>query len=314
MKTLSTFLLALVLGAGLQAQTNVHFDSVLTALDTYDNGSDGDTVFVINDIRFPVNYDTAFGGFWAGGFAVSNRTDTADGSFMNLYSAHATPEASNGYMVANLAQGPVTISTNFEITTDRTFNYTSVDVTNTTYAYKSMRDGDMFAKQFGGASGNDPDYFFIRFSNGVVNIDHYLADFRSSNNSEDYIMDEWETVDLTPFQGGMSFTMELFSSDTGAFGINTPLFFAIDNLGFEISGGVGVTEVGNDNLDCWSNPAGIQLRKPANGQLNIYDLAGRLLLTTRLDGLSTIPLPAHRQIILLEHIQGRKRTTTKLLH
>lgn len=314
MKNLTTLLTALVLGALLQAQTTVTFDDELTATDTFNNGSDGDTLFNIDDFLFPVNYDTSFGGYWAEGFAVSNRTDTVDGSFMNLYSARTTPEVNNGYLVANLAEGPVTISTGFEITTDRTFEYTSIDVTNTTYAFKSMRDGDMFAKQFGGPTGDDPDYFFIRFSNGVVDIDHYLADFRFEDNAQDYIVDEWETVDLTPFQGGMSFTMELFSSDTGAFGINTPLFFALDNLSYVISGGVGLEEANATGFECWSTPAGIQLKEAYTGHLNAYDLQGRLIMSTRLDGQSTISLPAQQQLLLLEHLNGTERMIKKLMH
>lgn len=314
MKNLTTLLTALVLGALLQAQTTVTFDDELTATDTFNNGSDGDTLFNIDDFLFPVNYDTSFGGYWAEGFAVSNRTDTVDGSFMNLYSARTTPEVNNGYLVANLAEGPVTISTGFEITTDRTFEYTSIDVTNTTYAFKSMRDGDMFAKQFGGPTGDDPDYFFIRFSNGVVDIDHYLADFRFEDNAQDYIVDEWETVDLTPFQGGMSFTMELFSSDTGAFGINTPLFFALDNLSYVISGGVGLEEANATGFECWSTPAGIQLKEAYTGHLNAYDLQGRLIMSTRLDGQSTISLPAQQQLLLLEHLNGTERMIKKLIH
>jgi hypothetical protein len=39
------------------------------------------------------------------------------------------------------------------------FNGQGVYVTNTTYAYNSMRDGDMFAKKFGGPTGNDPDWY-----------------------------------------------------------------------------------------------------------------------------------------------------------
>ncbi len=314
MKNLTTLLTALVLGALLQAQTTVTFDDELTATDTFNNGSDGDTLFNIDDFLFPVNYDTSFGGYWAEGFAVSNRTDTVDGSFMNLYSVRTTPEVNNGYLVANLAEGPVTISTGFEITTDRTFEYTSIDVTNTTYAFKSMRDGDMFAKQFGGPTGDDPDYFFIRFSNGVVDIDHYLADFRFEDNAQDYIVDEWETVDLTPFQGGMSFTMELFSSDTGAFGINTPLFFALDNLSYVISGGVGLEEANATGFECWSTPAGIQLKEAYTGHLNAYDLQGRLIMSTRLDGQSTISLPAQQQLLLLEHLNGTERMIKKLMH
>ena len=36
-------------------------------------------------------------------------------------------------------------------------------VTNTTFAFLSMQNGDEFAKQFGGDDGNDPDFFKVTF-------------------------------------------------------------------------------------------------------------------------------------------------------
>jgi hypothetical protein len=62
-------------------------------------------------------------------------------------------------------------------------------------------------------------------------VDFYLADYQFTSNCYDYILHEWTWVDLTPL-GDIVKTLhfELSSSDIGAWGMNTPSYFAIDNL------------------------------------------------------------------------------------
>lgn len=113
----------------------------------------------------------------------------------------------------------------------------SAYITNTTIAYRSMQNGDGFAKKFGGLGGNDPDYFRIIFkgwNNGVLlpdTVQFYLADFRDSNNANDYIVHDWRKVNFYPKlkdADSLSYTLE--SSDTSQFGINTPAYFCLDDL------------------------------------------------------------------------------------
>jgi hypothetical protein len=61
-------------------------------------------------------------------------------------------------------------------------------------------------------------------------VDAYLADFRVSDNSQDYVVDDWTFVDLGTLGTVDSLSFELSSSDTGDFGMNTPAYFALDNL------------------------------------------------------------------------------------
>ncbi|HPG28620.1 MAG TPA: DUF4465 domain-containing protein, partial [Myxococcota bacterium] len=108
--------------------------------------------------------------------------------------------------------------------------------TNTTYAALSMRDGDAFAKRFGGADGTEPDYFRLLIegvdaaglSTGRVEL--MLADYRFADDSLDYVLDAWAWVDLTGLGPVASLRFAFESSDIGAFGINTPQYFAIDDL------------------------------------------------------------------------------------
>ena len=115
----------------------------------------------------------------------------------------------------------------------------SVEITNATYAALSMQNGDSFSKAFGGPSGSDPDFFRVTFTGysepdkeGFVtgSQEFYLADFRFDENSRDYIVDEWQTLELSSLGTVRSVSIGMDSSDVGAFGMNTPAYLAIDNL------------------------------------------------------------------------------------
>jgi len=137
----------------------------------------------------------------------------------------------------------------------------SLRVTNATYPALSMTNGDAFAKQFGGISGSDPDFFKVTFTgysqpgaNGSTtgSVDFYLADYRFTDSAQDYIVDTWELLDLTTLGAARSIDFAFASSDVGNFGINTPLYVAIDNLeltaipepsSFVAIAGLGITAI-----------------------------------------------------------------------
>jgi hypothetical protein len=297
-----------------QSTVTYDFNNLLTSPDTFMNGSAGDTAWLVNDaLTLPVRYDTVFD-YWASGFAISNKTDTFDGNFTNLYSAYTiSPDADNGYIVANLAEGPINIINYVSIPLEGAIQWNSVMIANTTYAYKSMTFGNLFAKKFGGPSGNDPDYFFVRFSDDNTFIDAYLADYRFSNNQDDYILDDWLSVDLrilNPFK----ITVELFSSDTGAFGINTPLFFALDNLSYDFS--TGIQTLKNKDWNCWSNGIGILINASTIGRLNVFNVQGQLIFQKQVQpGISEIDIPKQNGILMLQwQSENGSISSQKLFH
>ena len=61
-------------------------------------------------------------------------------------------------------------------------------------------------------------------------IDFYLADFRFDDNTLDYIVDQWTTVDLSGLTNAVELQFSLSSSDVGDFGMNTPAYFAVDHV------------------------------------------------------------------------------------
>lgn len=285
-----TLLLACICGEKINAQTDSStIEEVVLALDTFDNGAGGSTGFQSGDAYYATIYDTSFGGFWSGGWAASNKTDSATSGYMNLYSAKTA--------------GGVHGSSNYAIGTQNSVirltgsalgdSLLGIYVTNTTYAHNSMRDGDMFAKKFGGASGNDPDWFLLtikKYYQGVLSNDSvyfYLADYRFNNNANDYILKSWQWINLTSLGRADSLVFSLNSSDVGGFGMNTPAYFAIDNL-MHRSPIIGINEsMPLASVQLFPNPAteNLTLKLPSETlnekcTLTVFDMNGRLVLNT----------------------------------
>ena len=198
--------------------------------DSYQNLDGG---FVSNGTFFN-NSTTDFGGGYtfSDGFTLSTKTDTTTPGFTNQYSA-ITGSGVGGSGTYAVAFPEAYIDLPSGLTPD------SVRLTNTTYAALSMRDGDQFAKQFGGADGTDPDFFKVTFTGysgeaasgsktGASTF--YLADFRGAGTASDYIVTNWSTLDLTSLGAARSIGLSFASSDVGDFGINTPTYVAIDDL------------------------------------------------------------------------------------
>ena len=170
--------------------------------------------------------------FWSG-FAYSNTTDTQTAGFGNQYSAFpgGGAQGSSNYAVSFGAGARIEFA---EATLIE-----SAMITNTTYAAISMRDGDGMngpGKKFGGENGTDEDFFELlitgldQFDNEVGSLTFALADFRFADSDDDYIVDDWQAVNLMSLGAVHTLSFSYSSSDVGGFGINTPTYFALDNL------------------------------------------------------------------------------------
>jgi hypothetical protein len=152
-----------------------------------------------------------------------------------------------------------------------------------------MRDGDLYGKKFGGTTGNDPDWFKLtikKWHNGTLgndSVEFYLADFRSSDNSEDYIVKDWRWVDLSTLGNVDSLTFIMTSSDVGTYGINTPLFFCIDNF-TTANQGVNIVKNQLKSISIYPNPTTeiLYINSTSIGEkdVKIYDNTGRLIIKT----------------------------------
>ncbi len=220
------------------------FDDLTLAPNSHWGGAgSGETGFTNGDAYFP---HTSGSNSWSG-FVYSNINNTATAGYTNQFAAYTGTDVSGSgnyalsYIPLDWKGGtykPIPQTASFGAVTGEDYNSTisGAYFTNTTYAYLSMSTGDQFAKKFGGTSGDDPDWFKLIIK-GIDNggnytgtVDFYLADFRFADNSKDYIVDKWTWVDLTGLGKVVGLEFSLASSDNSAYGMNTPAYFAMDNL------------------------------------------------------------------------------------
>ena len=204
-----------------------------------------DTTFFSGGASFNAEWNETFN-CCASGFAFSNLTDLTTSGFTNPYSAYASPPTGGGVG----GSATFAVANNFEIgssvvTLPEPAEVQGAYFTNITYAYLAVVDGDDggagFARQF-----VDGDFFRLdiigKDAGGAETglVEFYLADYRNGNS---FAAGDWTWVDLTPLGDGVqSLEFDLISTDAGMFGINTPSYFALDDLTFSTSSGVAVPE------------------------------------------------------------------------
>ncbi len=222
------------------------------------NGSNGQTQYTVPDSIFQaklsmnIGWDTSWGGYWKDQWAFSrkNVTTLEPSDFSkHLYAAKAGQGVEEGGEVYAIGTQNA-----YFLNPDPIKQY--VDgfyITNTTFAYNSMAFGDNFAKKF---NAFDKDSFILNihmYLNGTLQKTQQviLADFRSDDTTKHFLLDTWQFVGLTTTTDSIHF--ELQSSDVGDFGINTPLYFALDKIAIIHTG--SVKKVKPSTLSVYPNPA-----------------------------------------------------------
>ncbi len=213
-----------------QAQTVSDFETVLSGNDTIWNGSDQSGGFVDGAAYFFNDYNTDWGS-WSG-FSVSKTTDTLAQNWSNQYASISGAGAHNSSAYSTLYSESTVMFTH-SANGDSLYG---LMINNSTYTYLTLLNGDNFAKKFGGASGNDPDFYTATFYGYDANLEltdsvvFYLADYRDANNANDYIVKDWTWVDLKKLGKIRYLDIAFNSTDKGQFGINTPTYACIDSL------------------------------------------------------------------------------------
>lgn len=275
----------------LNAQTVVSdFENFTLPADSfYYSNTGADWSATTADFRYKWNSSFSY---WSDGSAYTNKRDTVN-AYPNIYSCR--PKF--GY---NNSNNYVTVQNNAIIALKSPYN--RVDgfyITNTNYAFKSMKNGDSFAKKFGGTSGNDPDWFKLTvkgYLNGSLindSVEFYLADYRFTNNAQDYIVNNWQYVNTSTLGKVDSVTFFMYSSDVGSFGINTPLYFSIDDFSASVQP-VGIKENQlKQNLSLYPNPFNSELNIKlengfeANTKVTIEDLTGKVITVKEISAAKT---------------------------
>jgi hypothetical protein len=292
MKKIYLLSTALMLGASSQAQQTIDFESFNLDVESYDNGSDGNGAFIFesfqNDISFTNNYDSEWGS-WSG-YAISNMTDTITPGWNNQYSAF-TGEGFGGS--SNYAVGYQSGSVSCE---NELQSIVSLEITNATYTAISMRDGDLYAKKFGSlndANGlddgtNGEDFYriwiycedFLGINKDTIEV--LLADYRFTDNTQDYIVKDWKQINISDEVSfpvsKITFSQE--SSDNGAFGMNTPAYYVVDDIKSVMNPSIGISENNLLNLLVYPNPVKDRLKVLGEtGILKLTDLSGDIILS-----------------------------------
>jgi hypothetical protein len=171
---------------------------------------------------------------WSG-WAYSKASDAVTPGFGNQYSS-ITGSGAGGSTTYAVGYQPYIGEWVVMFDAAEDFSGRGLYATNTTYAALDMHTGSTFSKVFGGASGNDADWFKLTIQgwNGATatgSVEFYLADFRFSNNSQDYILNSWAFVDLSSLGTLDKLTFGLTSSDNSYGSMNTPAYVALDNVG-----------------------------------------------------------------------------------
>lgn len=207
------------------------FDNLkLSKQDTFDNGATLHGGFFHFGRSWINDYNQTYKS-WTG-WSLSNMTDTLTSGYGNQFSAitgHGVSHTKN-YLVAN---------GNTFIKFDKPTNLSGAYFTNSTYTALDMQQGSGFSKKFGGDSGDDPDYFKVKFYAYLANSladssELFLADFRDADHTKDYIVRDWvyhdfnNDVDEDILVDSIAIVFE--SSDVGAFGMNTPAYFCMDDF------------------------------------------------------------------------------------
>ncbi len=287
-KTITKLLTLLGLTSSMHAQNIVTFDDLTLPADSFyynattDNWSTG-------PLTFDYHYNSGWA-YWESGSSYTNVQDTANGTYTNLYGcASYTAYSGNNY---------VTMQSGANIKVAQPFNiFDGFYINNTTYAYKAMKNGNQFSRKFGDTTGTNsggvnaqgeyPDWFMLTINGYFQGTqtgtkDVYLADYRAAGTANDFIVKDWQYVDFSSSAFGYvdSLSFVLTSSDAGQFGINTPAFFSIDNVGVTIT--VGITENQSiSNLSVLPNPVkdvltvNYNAKNTENLVVKITDMSGK---------------------------------------
>jgi len=284
------------------------------------------TPFQTQNAEFPYQWDNGFS-YWSGGFAYTNKYDSSTATSSNLYGVRAY-KGYNNSSIYTVGQDRGVIKLKFP--------YNSADgfyITNTTYAYKAVLNGNAFSRKFGDttgtgsgttiAQGSYPDFFKVTlkgFFNGALktdSVEFYLADYRFSNNSLDFVVNNWQWVNTSTLGQVDSIKFFMYSSDVGQFGINTPLFFAIDNFTAS-SPYVGLTKTSTDKIaTVFPNPFNREMTVycSENSLIRITDLSGKELIIQQLDkGVNNLDMNILDQGIYFAEINsGENRIIRKII-
>ncbi len=260
-----------------KSQQVFDFENLTLPSGNFWNGSDNSGSFGNSDLSFLNNYDETYASWY--GFAYSSLTDVSTEGYENQYSTYAGVAKSGmkfgiAYVGTDWQNSYATIPSVCTFVTPT--EPKNVFVTNATFTalevlksggYSQFSEGDWFKLVIEGKNQN--------LSTGIV--EYYLIDFR---NSLTFVENTWHNIDLSELGTVSALEFHLESSDTGDYGINTPTYFCLDDLTYDIP--TKTDTKGAPNCIVSPNPSSEFIQISNFGQiqnLNILDISGRVIMS-----------------------------------
>lgn len=262
------------------------FDDNYLAEESSFQGDNTDDVTYSGSYAFHVSNNKS----WWYGYALSNKTSTKFNSLSDQFNSsvgHGYKNSAN-YCVAYPSGSSVDVTNNLDGDVLK-----GVFVTNNAYAVNSMVNGDSFAKKF-----TQGDWFKVTAEGTAADgesttAEFYLADYRSTDAADHYIVRDWTWWDLSSLGKVTSVTFTLSGSDTGKLGLNTPAYFCLDNFNCEKPGATGVSEP-NKNKDVIIGISKGHIEVNGASSVSIYSASGALIS----DGKNSVDVVAGVYIVV----------------
>jgi len=196
----------------------------------YRPNTDGTYNWSDNNIGF--NMTVAYSGVAWDGMTYSSVNDITTSGYLNQYAVWGDGKDRSGTGSYSIFYQPYTARNIILFPTPTRVN--GFYVNNTTYAALDMQNGSSFSRAFTTASN---DWFkltiegFDAGGSTQGTKDFLLADYTGATGS---IVSDWSFVDLTGLGDNVSsLGFTLTSSDNSQYGMNTPAYFAMDDLSVE---------------------------------------------------------------------------------
>lgn len=181
-----------------------------------------DTTAYLESGNFVAMQTVSYGGTYVTGAVVTNITDTTFKDYKDAYKSIAGgAEGGKNYVVwyeDGFSGNDIKLKTPAVVP--------GMYVCNNTYAYSSMKYGDAIA----GEPFGEDDYLLLHIGGTLdgkvvdTEVEFYLAKGKN-------IVTEWTYVDLKQLGTVDAIFFTMTGSRTGDYGLNTPTYFCIDNLG-----------------------------------------------------------------------------------
>ena len=209
----------------------------------YDKGGEG-TTFVSGSFRFSNFADDTWMGepttpYW-GNYAYSQTTTNTFETYIIDQFNNAVGggvDNSETFLVAYPQGGTIDVINNEDGAV-----IPGMYITNNAWVVDAILHGDGMSTIDGTAAGESTgnvgfqtgDWFKLTISADNGNsIEYYLADYQSADESAHYYVNDWRWIDLSSLGTVKSLSFFLTSSRRNSWGMTTPAFFCLDNIGAE---------------------------------------------------------------------------------